>query len=169
MTSLSAKSPLATGRCSNNGSLSALGTEIQPGVSKGGLWGINASGSGKVSGLWGLRHDHHCGLMEKRRILAGVGPQGGRDVSEAVPVACPCQPACLGADAQHLALSRSSLFSAISNDGFFQTRLHGGENPAIPTVSAARLLRERLVPRSTRQLPAKSMVLLTGPISPDTK
>lgn len=58
-------------------------------------------------------------------MLAGVG-WGGRVLGRARRLRsaqpCPRQPARLGADAQDLPPSHSSLFSAISNVGFFSNQ-----------------------------------------------
>lgn len=162
VTSALAKGPLATGHCSNDCSLSALETEINPGGSKGGLRAINASASGRVSGLW--RRRARPPLWTDGEIEdAGRGRspgRGGSVLSRAGRLGSaqprPCQPARLGADAQNLAFSHSSLFSAISNVVvFFQTKLHGGENPVFSAVSGSRLLTEGLAPRSAHQPPSK--------------
>lgn len=50
-------------------------------------------------------HNDGCGLMEKQRMLAGLSPHGGGDVSLHIRE-----------DAQDLALSHSSHFSVISNN-----------------------------------------------------
>lgn len=171
VTSPTAKGLLATGHCSNDCSLSALKTEINAGGAKGGFRGADGSASRKGSGLQQLRAPPALRSCRSRGCWLGQS-QGGRDVSWATPAgwqqhSLSLQPAHLRADAWHLVLYRSSLFPAVSGVGIFQTKLQGGENPALSMACGSRLSIK--VPQPTHGPQQSPWLFGAGPISPDPK
>lgn len=105
MTSPTAKGLLATGHCSNDCSLSASETEINPGGSRGSLRGTNASASRKVSGLqllWARpalwtaakTEDAGWGQSPAWRVVSWAMPAGW-DQHSHNPAACLPQSRCL--------------------------------------------------------------------------
>jgi len=158
LTSPLAKGPLATGRCSNDCSLPALETEINPGGSKGGLRGINGSASRKVSGLRGRRAPPPLWPDgETEDAIQGRSPGQG-DMSWAVPGGSDQRsrvPASLGQMPRIWLFLTSPAFQLFQMWSFFQTKLRGGENPAFPAVSGSRLFMEGLAPRSAHRPPSK--------------
>lgn len=110
-------------------------------------------------------HGQHRGLLEKQRMLGwGQCPgQEGCVLGHASRLgsaqSCPCSQPASGQMPGIRFFITFPIFQLFQMWDIFETKLHRGENPTFSTACGSWLSIKGLVPQSTHQPPAKSMVV----------